>query len=159
MSFVFPSMKRRTTILILVVCLGGLVLYFRSGKPPSIPTTSRAVTISLSEPFTRELIVERTITDQQVIQSMSRTFARARMCRDHKCASIGTITFVLEGGLVALDVLPGHDASHYEFRLDGHIYRLPREVYIGSLVAAGIDPADIRLEEHPDRDKSRAPDS
>ena len=50
---------------------------------------------------------------------------------------------------MTLNILPGHDSGKYEFRFDGGIYRLPRDSYINSLVAAGIERDDIRLDGHP----------
>ncbi len=137
------------TILILVVSFGGLAVYFLRGTSPPIPKSSKTVKISLREPYTRKLIVEKTISDQKVIQIMAGTFSSARSCQDHKCASIGTISFISEAGTRSLEVLPGHDASRYEFRVDGDIYCLLRESYINGLVAAGIARDDIRLDEHP----------
>ena len=143
-------MKHRKTILLLLVCFGGAAWYFLSVKSPSIPGSARTVTISLREPYSDELIVEKTLSDRNAIQTMARIFSRARSCRDHKCASIGTISFIAEAGTISLEVLPGHNADKYEFRVDGGIYQLPRESYIHSLVSAGIDRDDIRLDEHPE---------
>ena len=144
------KMKRRRTILIVAVGLGILVFYFMRGKSPLIPISSESVQISLREPYTGELIVEKTISDPSLIEAMAETFSGARSSSDHKCSSIGAISFTSETGKTTLNVLPGHNTEMYEFRLDGEMYRLPRARYIDSLVAAGIDRDDIRLDEHPD---------
>jgi len=153
------KMKRRKIILIGVVGLGIFVIYFLRGEAPSMPISSESVRIFLREPYTGELIVEKTISEPSVIVDMSETFSKARSSRDHKCSSIGVISFISETGTTSLKVLPGHNTRMYEFRLDGKMYRLPRESYIGSLVAAGIDRDDIRLDGHPDIEKVGADQS
>ena len=149
-------MKRLRTLLIFVVGLGIVLFLFLRGKSPSIPSSSESVLISLREPYTGDLIVERKISDPNVIRSMAETFSSARSGGDHKCSSIGEISFITETGETTLKVLPGHNAGMYEFRLDGEMYRLSRESYIETLVAAGIDRDDIRLDEHPDIEQAGA---
>jgi hypothetical protein len=81
--------------------------------------------------------------------------ARAKSCRDHKCASIGIISFISGTDKKTLNTLPGHDPGKYGFRFDGGIYRLPRDSYINSLVATGIERDDIRLDGHPNFEPTR----
>lgn len=145
-------MKRRRKILIVVVGLGIVLFLFLRKRSPSIPDASESVLISLREPYTNELIVEKTISDPGAIAALSETFSSARSSSDHKCSSIGLISFITGKGEITLKVLPGHNTEKYEFRLDGVMYRLSRESYIATLVAAGIDRDDIRLDEHPDTD-------
>ena len=144
------KMKRRWTILIVVACLGIIVFILIREKSPSIPDSAESALISLREPYTGDLIVEKTISDSSVIRAMAETFSSAKSSSDHKCSSIGHISFIAKSGTTTLKVLPGHNTSMYEFRLDGVMYRLARESYIEALVAAGIDRDDIRLDGHPD---------
>ena len=141
-------MKRRSIVL-LVVIFGALGWYFLSGKPPSIPSTAETVVVLLREPYTGDLIVEKTISDSSVIAALAESLSRAKSGSDHKCASIGTISFTSDAETAELKVLPGHNTGRYEFRLDGELFILPRSSYIDSLVAAGIDRDDIRLDGHP----------
>ena len=144
------KMKRRSKILILVGFLAMILYSFVTEKSPSLPDSSESVLISLREPVTDELIVEKTISDLGAIATLAKTFSSARSSSDHKCSSIGEITFITDAGKTTLNVLPGHDTEKYEFRLDGVMYRLSRESYVETLVRAGIDRDDIRLDEHPD---------
>ena len=114
-----------------------------------MPTSADRVTISLLEPYTDELIVEKTVSDPTAITSMLETFSTAKSRLDHKCGSIGTISFISKSGVTTLNVLPGHNPEWYEFRLLGKLYKLDRARYIDSLVATGISHEDIRLDGHP----------
>lgn len=143
-------MKKRKTTLIIALGLGIVLLLLLRGKPPLLPDFSERVLISLREPYTGELIVEKTISDPIAISALAKTFSSARSCSDHKCLPIGAISFITETEATTLKVLPGHNPRKYEFRLDGKMYRLSRDYYVDSLVAAGIDRDDIRLDEHPD---------
>jgi len=60
-------MKLRNTILILAVGFGVLAFYYLNGTSPSIPKSSDTLKISLHEPYTRKMIVEKTISDKKVI--------------------------------------------------------------------------------------------
>jgi len=144
------KMKLRLVTFLIIVGVGVISWYFLNSKSPSIPRSSKTVMISLREPYKGGLIVEKTISDPSVIAAVAESFSRAKPSSDHKCASIGTISFHSESGTTTLEVLPGHDTGRYEFRLDGEMYSLPRSSYIDSLVAVGIDLNDIRLDGHPD---------
>jgi len=148
-------MKKLRTILIVIVGLSVVLFFFLRGKSPSIPSSSERVLISLHEPYTGDLIVEKTISDADTITALAETFSGARSSSDHKCSSIGAISFITQNGKTTLEVLPGHNTAKYEFRLDGVMYRLSRETYVDVLVAAGIDRYDIRLDGHPERESGR----
>jgi hypothetical protein len=146
------KMKRRSVVLLII--LGAFAWHFLSWKSPSIPSLAETAVITLREPYTGELIVKKTISDPSVIAALAESLSRAKSGSDHKCASIGTISFATETASADLEILPGHDAGRYEFRLDGELYVLARSSYIDSLVAAGIDREDIRLDGHPDVEQS-----
>ena len=136
--------------IVLLAILGSLGWYFFSKKSPSIPSSASEVVITLYEPYKGDLIVKKTISDAPTIAALASSLSAAKSGSDHKCASIGTISFTSEAETTALRILPGHDAEKYEFRIDGDLYVLPRSSYIDSLIAAGIDRDDIRLDGHPD---------
>lgn len=140
---------KRRSIVLLGVVFGALGWYLLSRKSPSIPKTAKTVVVTLREPYTGDLIVKRTISDSSAIAALADSLSRAKSGSDHKCASIGTISFTSEAETAELKILPGHNTERYEFRLDGELYVLPRSSYIDSLVAVGIDRDDIRLDEHP----------
>lgn len=139
-------MKKRKTKLIVALGLGIVLFIFLRGKSPSLPDLSESVLISLREPDTHELIVEKTISEPNAIAALVKTFSSARSGSDHKCASIGAISFITKTGKSTLEILPGHNPAKYEFRLDGVMYNLSRDSYVDALVAAGINRDDIRLD-------------
>ncbi len=110
------------------------------------------MTISLYEPYSEDLIVEKTISDQGTIGALIKVLSGAKSCSDHKCSSIGKISFLSGSSVKVLKILPGHDSAKYEFRYEGKIFNLSRIAYIDALVAAGIDRKDIRLDGHPEYD-------
>ncbi|MDF1740418.1 MAG: hypothetical protein P1U86_14755 [Verrucomicrobiales bacterium] len=145
-------MKVKAIIVIVFGCLVLLVAAQLRGRPPSLPRGSEAITISLYEPYSEDLIVEKTISDQGKIEALVGVLSGAKSSGDHKCPSIGTISLLTSSGTGVLKVLPGHDSARYEFRFEGGIYSLPRVAYIDALVAAGIDRKDILLEGTPEHD-------
>ncbi len=149
-------MKIKAIIVIVFGCLVLLVAAQLRGRPPSLPQRSEAITITLDEPNSEDLIVEKTISDQGKIEALIGGLSGAKSCSDHKCSSIGTITILTSSGAKVLKVLPGHDSAKYEFRFEGKIYNLPRTAYINALIAAGIDRKDIVLDGHPEYDPKSA---
>lgn len=143
-------MKPRHIILIGFGCLILLGVYPLVGKSPSLPVSAKTITISQSEPYSSDLIVEKTIADQKIIEELLTVLSGAKSCSEHKCSSIGDIAFLSKENVRVLEVLPGHDPSKYEFRFEGGIYKLSRDAYIDALVAAGIDHVDIHLDGHPE---------
>jgi len=147
-------MKRHKSALIVVLYIAFLVtgyyLWELWGKrPPAIPSTSETVEISLRDPGSGRVIVEKTIEDKTAIGNLAALFSRGQTYRDHKCASIGEISFIGKTGSKMLEVLPGHDSGKFEFRFEGRMFTLPRDEYIAGLVASGIDAGDVRLDGHP----------
>ena len=145
-------MRRKAIIVIVFGCLVLLVAAQLRGRPPALPESSETMTISLYEPYSENLIVEKTISDQGTIEALINVLSRAKSCSDHKCSSIGEISFLTGSDAKVLKILPGHDTAKYEFRFEGKIYNLSRIAYINALVAAGIDRKDIRLDGHPEYD-------
>jgi len=101
--------------------------------------------------------VEKTVSDRAVIDQLVATLSLARSAEEHKCPSLGTIFFVTETANMTIGILPGHDADFYEFREGGTLFRLSRDAFINSLVAAGINRADIPLDEHPEGEAGPVP--
>jgi len=141
----------------LVLILGAVWLYSQREKSPTIPAGAKSVTITLNEPVSGNRIVEKTVSERSVIDQLVATLSLARSAEEHKCPSLGTIFFVTETANMTIGILPGHDAEFCEFREGGTLFRLSRDAFISSLVAAGIDREDIPLDEHPEGEAGPVP--
>jgi hypothetical protein len=141
---------RRYRSVLLALVLGAVWLYSQREKSPSIPARAKTVTITLNEPSSGNLIVEKTVSDRAVIDQLVATLSLATSAKEHKCPSLGTITFVTEAATTTVGILPGHDTDFYEFREGGALFQLSRGAFIDCLVAAGVNREEIPLDEHPE---------
>lgn len=106
--------KRQWLWVILTVAVGiGLMALFGRGESPALPASPTRVTIPLNEPYGGDLIVERTISDPEAISALVESLSEAKLGRNHKCGSMGTICFLSPVGVTVLSVLPGHDPAQY----------------------------------------------
>lgn len=86
-----------------------------------------------------------TVEDQGRIADVLASLKPAVPNEDHKCSSRGQIRFIQSNGSqVTIEFLPGHDVSHYEFRLNNKNYRVPRADFVRALLPLGIEvPLDF----------------
>jgi len=130
------------------IIIAALVFFLWPSKHPSLPSSPTEIRLTLLEPFTDEIIVERLITDEADIQSIVRMLAKGEVCRDHECTPIGGIIISSESHESSVQLLPGHDGGKYEFRYDEKTFAVSKSLYVSTLVSLGIAREDIRLDEY-----------
>jgi|ERR1041384_251196 hypothetical protein len=120
--------------------------HFRGSKVSSIDIVMRTRVLPPAEP---KVLVQASITSAPDCASLFRLLRSAGRQEDHKCDDIGSFTIRYANGKTdALQFLPGHDPTGYEFRFGEKLYRLPRERLYQVLRDAGVDTAKIPVSEH-----------
>jgi hypothetical protein len=51
-----------------------------------------------------------------------------------------------DGRTLSVAFAPGHELSHYEFGMDGHLFTISRARFLDALAAGGIDVQKIPTE-------------
>ncbi|MCF6312935.1 MAG: hypothetical protein L3J39_10840 [Verrucomicrobiales bacterium] len=143
----FGKLKLFYLCLIFSLILSFWILWKQRG--PSFPENPYMAKLTLREPYSQKLIVEKTISDKVPLRILSTLFATGKVGKNHKCSSFGEISFTYQNDEKTLSLLPGHNPQQYEFRYQGRLFTLPKEQYIEALVLAGIEKEDIRLNPHP----------
>jgi hypothetical protein len=130
----------------------GVAGYFYIRTPPFSGSAVSTIGITMFAPdSTRDSkpMVQASITNAPVCASLFELLRSARLRMDHKCSDIGSFTIRYSNGKTdALEFLPGHDPTGYEFRFNGWLYRLPRDRLYRVLREAGVDTTMIPENEH-----------
>lgn len=143
---------RGCLIIIVAFILLGLAGYFYMRAPHFSGSEISTIEIEMFSPdFTldRKPLLQASITDPSASASVFELLRMARFRMDHKCGDIGSFKIqYLNGKTDVLDFLPGHDPAGYEFRLNGWLYRLPRDLFYKAMRDAGVDTTKIPESEH-----------
>jgi hypothetical protein len=86
-----------------------------------------------------------TVEDADRIAELLAALKSPELTKEHKCGSRGQIKFIRSNAsVVSIEFLPGHHDSHYEFRFDKKLYRVPRAEFVRIMKLFGIDvPLDF----------------
>jgi hypothetical protein len=77
--------------------------------------------------------------DAALIQALLDAFRTAKRAEEHHCGNSGTIFIRQRDGTVEeVQILPGHDEAHYEYRLGSRINKIDREPILAALRAIGL---------------------
>ena len=121
---------------VIVSILAGVIAWHYYPKSPSF-ASSEVETIKVKLEGTN---APQTMTDKPVCRDVFDVLRKARPASAHKCASVGSVEIgYTSGAFEAIEILPGHDLEHYEFRLDGRSYRVPRDAFFRVLEKGGVD--------------------
>ena len=85
------------------------------------------------------------LRDPRAVAELVRIVMRAsRQLLDHACDEIGAMSFEYgDGHLESVDLLPGHDREHFEFRASGRLFQIDRTAFYESLRKGGLDPSAL----------------
>ncbi len=138
-------MSRRRRAIVLVIAFAGAIAFgfWKQRVGGLIPQSDIAKLEIELYPWVDDLRKtpgqSTTVEDADRIGELLVAMKSPELREDHKCGSRGTIRFTRSNGSVcSIEFLPGHDDSHYEFRLDQKLYRIPRAEFVRILKQFGI---------------------
>jgi len=103
--------------------------------------------------FDRQAVA--TITNAGGLSAVTEMLRSGRPAKPHECAARGTMEArFADGRSLAVAFAPGHESSHYEFGMDGHLFTISRARFLDALAEEGLMFRRSRQSERPNQ---RAP--
>ena len=112
----------------------------RSSPSPELPSPAsiKSVVVEVWDEAHAVIETKRT-TDRRVIESLLTVLGGGQAVSPHKCAAWGRILLHTEGGgVVELQILPGHHPDRYEFRRAAFPFSVPRKAFAEVLRSVGV---------------------
>jgi hypothetical protein len=136
-------MRRLFIIAVVVaVAVGACVYWYRSGSRVHVPAASA---VSIGVTIDRQAVA--TITNASGLSAVAEMLRSGRPAKLHECAARGTMEArFADGRILSVAFAPGHESSHYEFGMDGHLFTISRVRFLDALAAGGIDVQKIPTE-------------
>jgi hypothetical protein len=142
------------SLLVFIISPGYRIASYLFGLPDPLwrfrclPTISEtevsSVEIQINSWKTPNEVISVKSTDRSAIAMLMGVIAKSEETRDHRCGSIGVIKLATRAGKTEeLEILPGHDAQHYEYRFNQCINRVDRESFYKAMKAFGVKALPI----------------
>ena len=128
--------RRNWSRWVIVSILAGVIAWHYYPKSPSFQSSDVTSIIVELEGTS----APQRMTHKSVCNDVFEVLRKAQSTSEHKCASVGSLKIGYTSGIFeTIEILPGHDLEHYEFRLDGRSYRVPRDAFFRALEKGGVD--------------------